>query len=78
MPHVPHLPQMPLPNRQVVLRLEVTLGSDGSLNVNGPVENKVACLGLLELAKQAVLSYDSRQVAAAPVGIDLSNLRSGN
>jgi hypothetical protein len=77
MPHVPHLPQMPLPSRQVVLRLEVTLDSDGNLNVNGSVENKVACLGLLELAKKAVLDYDPRRVAAAPVGIDLSNLRTG-
>jgi hypothetical protein len=41
------------------------------------VENKVACLGLLELAKKAVLDYDPRRVAAAPVGIDLSNLRTG-
>jgi hypothetical protein len=75
---MPHLPNAPLPNRQVVLRLDITLGSDGSLNVNGPVENKVACLGLLELAKHAVLTHDPRQVAAAPVGIDLSHLRAGN
>jgi hypothetical protein len=75
---MPHVPNLPLPNRQVVLRLDITVGDDGTVNVTGNIGNAPLCLYALEKAKLAILSYDPRKPVEAPVGIDLSHLRAGN
>lgn len=41
----------------------------GAINVQGPIENKVLTLGLLELAKQAVIDYKPGQGIQLPSGI---------
>lgn len=38
--------------------LAVTLHPDGNLQLQGPVDNKILCLGLLDLARHAVLTHD--------------------
>lgn len=40
------------------LQLVVAVDDTGQLNVNGPLHDKILCLGLLEAAKQAVLNYN--------------------
>ena len=45
--------------------LTITLKADGRVFVNGPVANKIACLGLLEIAKDVVRAFDAD--APAPV-----------
>ena len=37
--------------------ITITL-KDGQIGVNGPIENKLFCLGLLELAKDLIIKYD--------------------
>ena len=46
-------------NKEIILK--ITLKEDGNIDVNGPLHNKVLCLGMMEIAKDLVLKY--RQVA---------------
>lgn len=47
----------------------------GAVNVTGPLQDKIACLGLLEWAKKVVTDYQGPQIEAArPVDILLENL----
>lgn len=41
----------------------------GAINVTGPIENKVLSMGLLELAKAAVIDYKPGQGIQLPSGI---------
>ena len=42
-----------------VVRLIIELDPQtGSVNVNGPIKDKLFCLGLLELGKKAIYDYD--------------------
>lgn len=45
---------------QLVITLE-----NGDLTVDGPLEQKLQCLGLLELAKEVVKAYEPPKVKAA-------------
>ena len=44
--------------------LTITLNKDG-VQVGGPINDKVLCLGLLELAKPAILNYDASKLVIA-------------
>lgn len=50
---------------QLPVTLEIVLGADGKLNVNGPLGDKVLCYGMLGLAKDVVRTYDAS--AASPI-----------
>lgn len=39
------------------MKFTIEVGADGRLHITGPLHDKVSCLGLLELAKDAVKSY---------------------
>jgi len=48
----------PHPQIQVeTFRLIIDMGADGSVSVNGPIMNKVLCLGMLQAAIQAVQEF---------------------
>lgn len=51
---------------KIVATIEIVMREDGHIGVNGPLQDKVACLGMLEMAKQAVLSFDARKALAMP------------
>lgn len=40
------------------LMLTITLEEDGRIEVTGPIDNKVLCYGMLELARQTVQAYE--------------------
>ena len=42
--------------------LTISLSDVGQVEVNGPIQDKIFCLGLLELAKVAVLEYNPSAV----------------
>jgi hypothetical protein len=39
------------------VQLIVTLDDNGSVNINGPIQNALLCFGLLEMAKVAINNY---------------------
>ena len=39
------------------VQLVITMDEKGQIMVNGPVENKILCLGLLEFGKIAVINH---------------------
>lgn len=50
-----------------VIELKISMDNQtGAVNVNGPIHNKILCLGMLELAKQAILAFDPTK-AVMPV-----------
>jgi len=42
--------------------LTITLEDDGKINVNGPVQDKILCFGLLKIAEFAVKEYVHNKV----------------
>lgn len=49
--------------------LTISVDEKGQVGVNGPIQDKILCLGLMELAKVAVLEYNpDTRVAATPMG----------
>jgi len=49
-----------------MISITVTLHDDGKLGIEGPVSDKLTCLGLLEAAKHALLSRTPEAVKAMP------------
>jgi len=44
-----------------MVQLVLTLDDNGKLGVNGPIQNKIFVLGMLELAKEAICEYHKQQ-----------------
>lgn len=42
-------------------QLVITLDDQGKLGLQGPINNKLLCYGLLELAKDAIVSHHAEQ-----------------
>lgn len=62
----------------VTATIMITMTSDGKINVNGPLENKLLMLGLLEIAKDTTLKYNDqiqKRIVQAPFGIDPRRLK---
>ena len=57
----------------IVAQLAITLTAEGQVLVNGPIDNKLLALGLLECAKDAVLKHcdaaEKRAIVLAPAGV---------
>ena len=57
----------------VVAQLVIALTAEGQVLVNGPLDNKLLALGMLECAKDAVLKHcdaaEKRAVILAPAGL---------
>ncbi|MEK7161002.1 MAG: hypothetical protein AAB724_03160, partial [Patescibacteria group bacterium] len=45
-----------------IIRFLIELLEDGNININGPLENKVLCYGLLEMGKVLVTNYENKKV----------------
>ena len=50
------------------MELLIKVNPDGTLTIGGPIENKVLCLGILELAKKAIIDHQASAIAIAPPG----------
>jgi hypothetical protein len=48
--------------------LTISMDEKGQVGVNGPIQDKILCLGLLELAKLAVIEYNPETKIATPMG----------
>ncbi len=59
------------------LTLTIMMEEDGRIGVNGPIDNKILCYGMLELAKQAIQAYQSGPKILVPNGPVLVNPREG-
>ena len=44
------------------LTLKITVTRDGQIGVEGPLENKLLCMGILEMAKDAIKAYDPKKI----------------
>ncbi len=53
----------------VVFELTVQVTQAGNVNVSGPLQNKIICLGALELAKEAVSKFRPAGVLGAHGGM---------
>ena len=42
-------------------KLVIELMSDGRINVNGPIANKMLCYGMMELAKDAIREFNAQR-----------------
>lgn len=43
------------------IQLIITLNDDGQIGVNAPLQDKVLCYGLLEVARDAIQKYHEQQ-----------------
>ena len=48
------------------MELVIKVNPDGTLSIGGPIENKVLCLGILELAKKAIIDHNPSALVVAP------------
>lgn len=55
-----------MPQSQIV----ITITDEGKFNCTGPLDNKLLCYGMLELAKEAVLRHDPNRVIHQPTDDD--------
>lgn len=52
------------------IRLVITLTPDGQFNCVGPLDNKLLCYGLLEMAKEAVSKHVPSKIVRPTVVVD--------
>ena len=48
------------------MEITIKVNPDGTLSIGGPIENKVLCLGIIELAKKAIIDHNPSVIAIAP------------
>lgn len=61
------------------ITITITMSKEGKINVNGPLENKIAMFGLLEIAKETVIKFNDaatkalveQRIEAPPAGFRL-------
>jgi hypothetical protein len=41
----------------MAVKIEIVLGDDGKVTVNGPLTNKIICFGMLTVAQQVIEAY---------------------
>lgn len=54
------------------LRVTITMLENGTINFNGPMDNKILCYGLLQAAMDIVRDYkpgEESQIALPPAGL---------
>jgi len=49
-------------------RLVITLADDGRFNIEGPLDNKMVCYGMLGLAHEAILKRQPSTGIVMPTG----------
>lgn len=60
------IPRPRNPAKEVKATLTIDLLADGSVRVNGPIQNRALCYGMLESGKDAVRTYNERQAGNEP------------
>lgn len=62
-----------------MVKIEITMDDQGRIGVNGPLQDKILCFGLLELAKAAVHEFGRNKSGLIPaIEIPSELLRRGN
>lgn len=59
---------------EVVAQIVIAMDNRGQINVNGPLENKLLMLGLLECAKETVIEFSKKaqqNIVQPPPGFTL-------
>jgi hypothetical protein len=51
----------------VKIEIVYTPGQENSVQISGPLDNKMLCYGMLEMAKHAVQSYKPSQIATPSI-----------
>jgi hypothetical protein len=54
--------KMVAPQARPAVQITIVMESNGQINVNGPLNDKVLCYGLLEVAKDIVRTFKPQQV----------------
>lgn len=47
------------------IELTIRMSQKGEIQVGGPIENKILCLGLMELAKKVIINYEPSKIQIA-------------
>ena len=47
------------------VKILIELLEDGNVNINGPLENKVLCYGLLKMGEVLVTNYENKKIISA-------------
>jgi len=58
-----------------MVKLEIVADDAGNVYLTGPLQNKVLCLGLLEMAKDVVKTYQPPKIHTNVPANGLPNLR---
>lgn len=58
-------------------KIVIELMPDGKVQVNGPLTQKILCLGMISLAKHIITTYDTEQQSriAVPPPIDMNKFK---
>jgi hypothetical protein len=51
----------------MTFELVISMDETGNVSVNGPIENKIVCYGMLEVARQAVEKFEPKKKTIVPV-----------
>lgn len=63
-------PDAPTPtNEQPSIGILITMQPNGSINVQGPIPNKVLCYGLLEAARDIIQTYKPSDIITPDPGL---------
>jgi hypothetical protein len=54
-------------------QLLITMDDAGNVNVSGPIENKLLCFGMIEMAKPAIQNYVPSPIIK-PINGGLNNM----
>ena len=66
--------------RKEVFTMVVQVYDDGSVDLTGPLDNQILCLGLLEAAKKKVFDHNEkkeREHVAVPLDLSVNTLTIG-
>ena len=54
--------------QQRAIKMEILM-IGGQVSVNGPLENKIFCFGMLKMAEMAVMAYQPRKVIVPTIQV---------
>jgi hypothetical protein len=63
-----------------VFAMVIQVFDDGSVNLTGPLDNRILCLGLLEAAKEKVIEHGKKKEqghVTTPLDLSLNTLTQG-
>lgn len=50
-----------------VIELKISMNQQGQIQVSGPLENKIACYGLLEAAKETIAAFHAKKASGPTI-----------